>query len=58
MWFTGKDKKVKTADEVIEDIASVLRRASGKDITAIAKQILGKDVEYVGDSIFIVKERG
>jgi hypothetical protein len=43
------------ADEIINAITEILIRASGEEIEHIAKEV-GLSVEYVGDSIFKVKE--
>ena len=42
----------KTADEVIAEVAEVLAQADGEFIGKIANQVLTRQVEYVGDSIF------
>lgn len=50
------EKETKTADEVINEIAEVLRECDGKDLERIANQILTKKVKYIEDSIFEVDE--
>ena len=42
----------KTADEVINEIAETMRQWDGEFIERIANQVLTRQVEYVGDSIF------
>ncbi len=43
---------IKTADEVINDIAEVLRQADGKFIEEIANKVLTNKVKYLTDSVF------
>lgn len=49
---SNPEKEIKTADEVINEIAEVLREWEGKDIERIANQILSQPVKYIGDSTF------
>ena len=41
-----------TADEVIKEIAEILPENDGDFIEDIANRVLGRKVEYVGDSMF------
>jgi hypothetical protein len=41
-----------TADDVINEIAEVLREADGDFIELIANSVLTNKVKYVGDSFF------
>jgi len=43
---------MKTADEIIQEIAEVLGQSDGQFIERIANQILTTNVKYVGDSMF------
>lgn len=45
----------KTIDEVIAEIAEVLSEADIEFITDIANRVLSHKVEYIGDSLFEVK---
>lgn len=54
--FDFFESKTKTANEVINEIAEVLREWDGKDLERIANQILTKKVKYIEDSIFEVGE--
>jgi hypothetical protein len=49
--------KVKTADEVISEIAETLSQADGKFIEHIANQVLSKPVKYTEDSLFETEEK-
>ena len=42
----------KTADEVINEIAETMRQWDGEFIERIANQVLTRQVEYLGDSVF------
>jgi len=46
----------KTAEEVIEMIADRLRESDGETIAFIADQTLTGTIEYLGDSLFEVKD--
>lgn len=41
-----------TADEVVAQISEVLPENDGDFIEHIANQVLGRKVEYIGDSLF------
>jgi len=45
-----------TADEVIDQISEILREADGDFIEHIANEVLGRKVEYDGDSLFSFKD--
>ena len=47
-------RQVKSADEVIQDIAEALAEADGEFIQEIANQVISGRVEYVEDSLFEV----
>jgi len=47
-------RELKTADEVISDIAEVLSESDGESIQEIANMVLSGRVEYVEDSLFEV----
>jgi len=47
---------VKTADEVIQEIADVLGEADGEFIAKIANLVLTNKVCYIEDSIFEVED--
>ena len=45
-------KRTLTSDEVINEIAEVLREGDGEFIEKIANQVLIPEVTYLGDSLF------
>lgn len=45
-------KRTLTSDEVINEIAEVLRQGDGEFIEGIANQVLTPEVTYVEDSLF------
>lgn len=45
-------KRTLTCDEVINEIAEVLRQGDGEFIERIANMVLVPDVKYDGDSLF------
>jgi hypothetical protein len=47
-------RQLKTADEVIQDIAEALGQADGEFIEDIANRVISGRVEYVEDSLFEV----
>ena len=47
-------RQIKSADEVIQDIAEALAQADGEFIQEIANQVISGRVEYVEDSLFEV----
>jgi len=47
-----KNIRTMTSDEVINEIAEVLRQGDGEFIADIANQVLVPHVKYTGDSIF------
>jgi hypothetical protein len=47
-------RQVKSADEVIQDIAEALAQADGEVIQEIANQVIAGRVEYLEDSLFEV----
>ena len=49
-------KETRSFSEIIEDISSVLAECDGDYLAGIAGNVLGKSVEYHGDSIFEVEE--
>ncbi len=55
----AKESKMKkiplTADEVIEQIAEILKEADGDFIEHIANQVLGNKVKYKEDSVFVLE---
>jgi len=46
-------KRTLTADEVVNEIAEVLRQSDGDFIADIANRVLVPEVHYIEDSIFI-----
>lgn len=49
-------KESKTVNQVIEMISEILMQSDGEYIQEIANQILIENVEYIGDSMFEVKQ--
>lgn len=49
------DDNTKSADDLIDDIASHLRECDGKFIAEIANKVLDKNVKYLRDSFFEVE---
>ena len=49
------DNEIKTADEIIDEIANSLRQADHKWIAHIANQVLSYEVNYIGEDTFKVK---
>ena len=47
-----KTEKTITADELIQQIAEILPEEDGEMIEDIANRVLGRKVEYLGDSLF------
>jgi hypothetical protein len=45
--------KTLTADEVINEIADVLRESDGEFITEIANRVLSHKIVYKDDSLFV-----
>jgi hypothetical protein len=45
-----------TADEIISQVADILREADGDFIEHIANEVLGRKVKYTEDSLFIFME--
>ena len=45
-------KRTLTSDEVINEIAEILRQGDGEFITEIANRVLVPEVSYLGDSMF------
>ena len=45
-------KQLLSADEVINEIADILKEADGDFIEHVANQVLGRKVKYVEDSLF------
>lgn len=44
--------KIKTADEIINEVAETLKEADGTFIEEIANMVLTHKVTYMGDSFF------
>jgi hypothetical protein len=47
-----KETEILTVDDVINEIADVLREADGEYIESVANQILTREVTYTEDSLF------
>tara|TARA_R100000951_G_scaffold101420_1_gene92981 strand:+ start:41264 stop:41416 length:153 start_codon:yes stop_codon:yes gene_type:complete len=47
----------RTFSELIEDITEVLGNYDVDGLAEIAREVLYKDVEYTGDSLFTVKDK-